>query len=461
MSQSFTFDNTKKPVASHDVIPSHQLPGHRPLVVQQTPQSTEPSTAVQRKRMARLDAGVMRQSGERATRPTREPGRVQPWINCRGKNVVQRVWEPGFYGVSWHPIIAGMRWYAKVSEPDEGREPAKNKAALIKYKFLIEEGQEFDKDEGTPTKKDGRAWRTKREWAALLEDSFKKYFPSEEYEPGRAQDVTDITQAICDLKKPDPEKWKAVLKKIQEAGYDVRRQVVEGLRGKEYQKAVPAEARTALMAALLEGSLYWELGMTERLKKEGVRGSGRTAYRRWVREEDSAERPALGSMEGEQKGSMNCWEAVLYAANLAGVLDDSTLREYEEAALEAVDKTPENEAGGEKDKDDVNEAYARVYAAKLGYAGAKPLGDADVPKGHLVYFSSKAAATWREKLTHVTIATGVGNAQATEVMSLWNEKDRNTYAMRRTTVGSLLKYAEENEGMTGLEVRHGRPGWAT
>ncbi|MBE7385016.1 MAG: hypothetical protein F6J95_026845 [Leptolyngbya sp. SIO1E4] len=68
MSQSYSSDSTKKTVASHDVMPNHQLPGQRPFVVQKKPQSTEPSSAVQRERMERLDAGVMRSLNLQAKR---------------------------------------------------------------------------------------------------------------------------------------------------------------------------------------------------------------------------------------------------------------------------------------------------------------------------------------------------------------------------------------------------------
>ena len=61
MSQSFTFDSTKKPVAPQAASPSHQLPGQRPFEVQQKAEAPkEPITPVQREQMARLDAGVMR-----------------------------------------------------------------------------------------------------------------------------------------------------------------------------------------------------------------------------------------------------------------------------------------------------------------------------------------------------------------------------------------------------------------
>ncbi|NER79653.1 MAG: hypothetical protein F6K42_08735 [Leptolyngbya sp. SIO1D8] len=61
MSKSFAYDNTKKTASTNDFIPSHQLPGQRGFVVQQkVKEPQEPITPLQRARMARLDAGVMR-----------------------------------------------------------------------------------------------------------------------------------------------------------------------------------------------------------------------------------------------------------------------------------------------------------------------------------------------------------------------------------------------------------------
>ncbi|NER79654.1 MAG: hypothetical protein F6K42_08740 [Leptolyngbya sp. SIO1D8] len=81
MSRSFSFDSTKKPVASHDVIPNHRLPGQRPFVVQpRSDAKQQPTTPEQRERIARLDAGVMRSVGPQATETTKVPQQSSPLV---------------------------------------------------------------------------------------------------------------------------------------------------------------------------------------------------------------------------------------------------------------------------------------------------------------------------------------------------------------------------------------------
>ncbi|NER79652.1 MAG: hypothetical protein F6K42_08730 [Leptolyngbya sp. SIO1D8] len=71
MSKSFSYDNTKKTVSSHNVIPNHQLPGQHPFVVQMQPQAqSKLTTPEQRERIARLDAGVMRSLNLQAKQAT-------------------------------------------------------------------------------------------------------------------------------------------------------------------------------------------------------------------------------------------------------------------------------------------------------------------------------------------------------------------------------------------------------
>lgn len=123
MSQSYSLDSTKKSVANNDVIPNHQLPGQRPFVVKKPPQSIEPSTPLQRERMARLDAGVMRTLnlqatgaiGEEAVRaePTTHRSKVEPG---RGQPRVQR-----------KMIVAGEDHEAEKQTIQEGKKGAGKK----------------------------------------------------------------------------------------------------------------------------------------------------------------------------------------------------------------------------------------------------------------------------------------------------------------------------------------------
>ena len=150
MSQSFTFDSTKKPVASHDVIPKHRLPGQRPFVVQpQVQESQGPTTAVQRERMARLDAGVMRslnlQAKQAVERGSSSPSKVEPvttqvqephYSDYSQESLANKITQDGVTNKS-NPVIQRLKFTWKKTNGETEEVDTENSTSAWAALYLI------------------------------------------------------------------------------------------------------------------------------------------------------------------------------------------------------------------------------------------------------------------------------------------------------------------------------------
>ena len=156
-------------------------------------------------------------------------------------------------------------------------------------------------------------------------------------------------------------------------------------------------AQTVIVAALLEGSLYWP-------GPSGPNESGAIAptsdFGRWMRGEGPPPDPATGSM--------NCWEYLMYAAYLSGDVS------YEE--LTAIHNQAAAAARAETDPYEAYGAYYGVIEHALGADSrvSLPLG-VPPPAGSIIFFDTGSGP-----LAHVVMATGrLAPDGSPEIVSLW------------------------------------------
>ncbi|MCA0354118.1 MAG: WXG100 family type VII secretion target [Chloroflexi bacterium] len=217
----------------------------------------------------------------------------------------------------------------------------------------------------------------------------------------------------------------------------------------EYIRISEGTAADVLTAALLEGSLHWPSPSGPSLDNGLINRTSDFAL--WMRGEAGPPNPSTGTM--------NCWEATMYAAYLSGEISESQLREIHQNAATIFNKALASfsdkygitltEANiphlydllTQKQKADLELAYSAYYQPIQSALGADnrtewQAGDQPVA-GSIVFFESSDSP-----LSHVAIATGrITPDGKTEVMSLWtlprNSSGQPVSSMQRTTIEDL------------------------
>jgi hypothetical protein len=232
-------------------------------------------------------------------------------------------------------------------------------------------------------------------------------------------------------------------------------------------QAVVAAARS------LEGSLRW-------------RGGTELDNQRWITEEDTGwgfpddfARWIHGTgNEPTEQSTMNCWEAVLFAAYRAEVVDKRWLEKIHRDASNAatnVDATVDPLTIYPYEGYSANEAAFHAALIRGMVSGGLQryeinretgIGTTDIPAGHLVFFGGLGG--------HVALSLGTRDAQnRQQVLSLWNQPNgistgsnigytisfmetRKYGFMQVTSVEELI---DEGLFMSGVVVEFAAPKW--
>jgi cell wall-associated NlpC family hydrolase len=144
-----------------------------------------------------------------------------------------------------------------------------------------------------------------------------------------------------------------------------------------------------------------------------------------------------GPAPAGSSAKMNCWEVVMYAAFVAGLVTEARLRQIHADAATAA-------SGSSSGAD-----YYRVLYAALGGPGSPLAAAASPERGDLIFFNFPA---------HVALSLGSRSASGErEVMSLWilppdPTGTRFVNNLQRTTIEALLR-AMNGIGMPPPTVR--------
>ncbi|ABX06546.1 MAG TPA: WXG100 family type VII secretion target [Herpetosiphon sp.] len=233
---------------------------------------------------------------------------------------------------------------------------------------------------------------------------------------GQASELETLIRSLKD-QCVDPN---VILDAIAKATPAERQAILNDPQLMEYIRISEGTAADVLTAALLEGALFWPAGSgpanNGAIQSDVINpltGEERTNdFALWMRGEAGPPDPL--------NGTMNCWEATMYAAYLSGEISESQLREIHQNAADA---------GAD---------YYNVIEDAFGADNRSTWQSGDQPAaGSIVFFESDGSP-----LAHVAIATGRTTPDGkTEIMSLWVlPQDSNgnfVRSMQRTTIEDL------------------------
>ncbi|WP_299315831.1 DUF4157 domain-containing protein [uncultured Aquimarina sp.] len=188
-----------------------------------------------------------------------------------------------------------------------------------------------------------------------------------------------------------------------------------------------AEA-TAIVAALMEGSLYWPSASGPN-PAEGNRIGLRSTFASWIRGgNENQNKPAAS-----EASTMNCWEGVMFSAYLAGKCTYNDLTQIHTNATNAAN---------------IGNNYFDVIANSLNVNNSVPyvFPNTTIPTGSIVFLVypnpmvvggvPPAHPTNEQKLSHVAISLGRGVGMNNLVMSLWTQPN-HIKQFQRVTIDSL------------------------
>ena len=171
---------------------------------------------------------------------------------------------------------------------------------------------------------------------------------------------------------------------------------------------------TAIVATLLEGSLYWPGGSGPE-PAEGYQIRLGSTFASWIRGGDENQnKPAANAVS-----TMNCWEGVLFAGYLAGKLTYVQLTTIHNQAAQAgglVDPAGTGTMGAMTAYYNALGQFLNVHNSNLWNPNAVP--PPALPMGNIVFFTDQALPTNMDKLSHVAISLG-GRGGNARLMSLW------------------------------------------
>ncbi|WP_164689720.1 WXG100 family type VII secretion target [Herpetosiphon llansteffanensis] len=236
---------------------------------------------------------------------------------------------------------------------------------------------------------------------------------------GGGQPTSELETLIQSLKNQcvDPN---VILDAIAKATVEERQAILNNPELMQYIKTSEGTAADVITAALLEGALFWpaasgpgDNGAIQPDVINPITGDARTNdFALWMRGE--------AGPPNSLNGTMNCWEATMYAAYLSGEISESQLREIHQNAANA------------------GANYYSVIENALGANQRTDWTTGDQPAaGSIVFFEGSGSP-----LSHVAIATGRTTPDGkTEIMSLWVlPQDANgnfVRSMQRTTIEDL------------------------
>ncbi len=213
----------------------------------------------------------------------------------------------------------------------------------------------------------------------------------------------------------------------------------------------------ALTAEGLQGNLYWagnsgpDAADQYQIRTTATR---RTDVNYQTGRETNINEFALWMRGGVQPSStskMNCWEAIMFGAFLAGLLTEARLRRlHADAAAAGVTAAAGSRNG--------NAAYMSAIGAFLGLPAARALSSTAEPnRGDLVFFGG---------LAHVALSIGnttVSGVRQHRVMSLWHLPGSGANLVsvyQRTTVEDIVSAAQSTLGMPVGAITFGPAPWA-
>ncbi len=272
-------------------------------------------------------------------------------------------------------------------------------------------------------------------------------------EEGGTEQVTSELETLINSLKNQCVDPNVILDAIAKATPEERQAILNNPELMQYIKTSEGTAADVITAALLEGALHWPAPSGPFIDNGLINRTSDFAL--WMRGEAGPPNTATGTM--------NCWEATMYAAYLSGEISESQLRTIHQNAATAFNKpldafsqkyglelteanvrtvyqtlNPAQQAELETALNQSTSAYYNTIGSALGadtrtewQPGAQPVA------GSIVFFEGSGSP-----LSHVAIATGrITPDGKTEVMSLWtlpaNANGQPVSSMQRTTIEDL------------------------
>lgn len=282
-------------------------------------------------------------------------------------------------------------------------------------------------------------------------------------QPGPSGSDTGLAGLLGGARPPD---LSVLLPAIHQATVEQRQAILNdpALRARITQRYGPEG--TVVMAALLEGALFWPGG-------SGPNASGRIDADTSGTIPDPTKRNdfAAWMLGGPNPpstltGQMNCWESIMFAAYLNGQITEEQLRALHQTAADAFVATEAalanptaQPAGAEPLPPTPYAGYRGVLAAALGADDATPWHEGAAPlAGSLIFFQTPG-----NQLAHVALATGRTVDGQTEILSLWNLPKSDVGAeirtMQLTTVETMREAMkpEKDPPAVWVDIRQGDP----